>query len=282
MSVQLLKGAPVAQALDGKTREWAQALRGRGVVPMLGIVRVGERPDDMAYERSVMRRAEKVGIEVRSVVLDERADQEALLAEIAALNDDARVHGILLFRPLPAQLDEKGACEAISPAKDVDAATPASLTGVFTGTGEGFSPCTAQACIEVLDHYGIALDGARVVVVGRSLVIGKPVAMLALDRNATVSVAHSHTADLAELTRGADIVIACVGHAKLLDAAYFAPGQAVLDVGINFVDGQMVGDVDTESAARVAGAITPVPGGVGAVTTSVMLRHVVTAAQRLS
>ena len=156
MSAQLLKGAPVAQALDGKTRERAQALRGRGVVPMLGIVRVGERPDDVAYERSVMRRAEKVGIEVRSVVLDERADQEALLAEIAALNDDARVHGILLFRPLPAQLDEKGACEAISPAKDVDAATPASLTGVFTGTGEGFAPCTAQACIEVLDHYGIA------------------------------------------------------------------------------------------------------------------------------
>ena len=238
MSAQLLKGAPVAQALDGKTRERAQALRGRGVVPMLGIVRVGERPDDVAYERSVMRRAEKVGIEVRSVVLDERADQEALLAEIAALNDDARVHGILLFRPLPAQLDEKGACEAISPAKDVDAATPASLTGVFTGTGEGFAPCTAQACIEVLDHYGIALDGARVVVVGRSLVIGKPVAMLALDRNATVSIAHSHTSDLAELTRGADIVIACVGHARLLDAAYFAPGQAVLDVGINFVDGQ--------------------------------------------
>ena len=197
MSAQLLRGAPVAQALDGKTRERAQALRGRGVVPMLGIVRVGERPDDMAYERSVMRRAEKVGIEVRSVVLDERADQEALLAEIASLNDDARVHGILLFRPLPAQLDEKGACEAISPAKDVDAATPASLTGVFTGTGEGFAPCTAQACIEVLDHYGIALDGARVVVVGRSLVIGKPVAMLALDRNATVSIAHSHTSDLA-------------------------------------------------------------------------------------
>ena len=277
MSAQLLRGAPVAQALDGKTRERAQALRGRGVVPMLGIVRVGERPDDMAYERSVMRRAEKVGIEVRSVVLDERADQEALLAEIASLNDDARVHGILLFRPLPAQLDEKGACEAISPAKDVDAATPASLTGVFTGTGEGFAPCTAQACIEVLDHYG-----ARVVVVGRSLVIGKPVAMLALDRNATVSIAHSHTSDLAELTRGADIVIACVGHARLLGAACFAPGQAVLDVGVNFVDGQMVGDVDTESAARVAGAITPVPGGVGAVTTSVMLRHVVTAAQRLS
>lgn len=282
MSAQLLKGAPVAQALDEKTREQAQALRGRGVVPSLGIVRVGERPDDMAYERSVMRRAEKAGIEVQRVVLDEQTDQETLLAEIAALNDDARVHGILLFRPLPAQLDEKAACEAIAPAKDVDAATPASLTSVFTGTGEGFAPCTAQACIEVLDHYGIALDGARVVVVGRSLVIGKPVAMLALDRNATVSIAHSHTTDLARLTRDADIVIACVGHARLLDAACFMPGQVVLDVGINFVDGQMVGDVDTQGAAQVAGAITPVPGGVGAVTTSVMLRHVVTAAQRLS
>ena len=277
---ELLKGAPVAAALDEKTREAVHLLKIRGVRPTLGILRVGERPDDTAYESAAVRRCEKLGIEVRRVSLPEDVKQGALLAQIARLNSDDNVHGVLMFRPLPVQLDEEEACAALMTSKDLDGVTPGSAALLYTGAPGGFAACTAEAGIALLEHYGVPLEGRRAVVVGRSLVIGKPVAMLLLEKNATVTVCHSRTRALPELTRRADIVVAALGRAESLTADCFAPGQTVVDVGINYSEerGKLVGDVDFDAVSGIVGAITPVPAGVGAVTTAVLAKHVVRAA----
>ena len=277
---ELLKGAPVAAALDEKTREAVHLLKIRDVRPTLGILRVGERPDDTAYESAAVRRCEKLGIEVRRVSLPEDVKQGALLAQIARLNSDDNVHGVLMFRPLPVQLDEEEACAALMTSKDLDGVTPGSAALLYTGAPGGFAPCTAEAVIALLEHYGVPLEGRRAVVVGRSLVIGKPVAMLLLEKNATVTVCHSRTRALPELTRRADIVVAALGRAESLTADCFAPGQTVVDVGINYSEerGKLVGDVDFDAVSGLVGAITPVPAGVGAVTTAVLAKHVVRAA----
>ncbi len=277
-----MRGAPVAAALDEGTAARAAVLAARGVRPTLAIVRVGERADDLSYERGALRRCERVGVDVRRVALPADCGQGELLAALGDVARDAAVHGILLLRPLPAGLDEMSACAAIPPEKDVDCATDASLLGVLSGRPRGYAPCTAEAAIKILDHYGVALEGARACVVGRSLVIGRPVAALLTARNATVTLCHTRTRDLAAECRRADVLVVAAGRPGTVGADAARAGQAVVDVGINWdeVASRLVGDVDADAVAPIADKITPVPGGVGAVTTAVLATHVVEAAER--
>ena len=279
----LLKGVPVARALTERLVERREALEAAGVTPKLAVIRVGERPDDLSYERGLLKRCEKVGIVAEVHALPADATQDELLACVNTVNDDVSVHGCLMFRPLPAQLDEAAAAAALDPAKDVDCMTDASLLTTLAGRDGGFAPCTAEAVLEVLDHYGVGLQGARVTVVGRSLVIGRPVSLMLQARNATVTMCHTRTVDLAAECARADVIVAAAGHAGTVGQGCFAPGQTVIDVGINWDEraGCLVGDADA-AAAEAAGvaAITPVPGGVGAVTTAVLAKHVIQAAER--
>lgn len=281
---QLLKGAPVAAALCEKCAEDVAVMREAGVVPTLAILRVGERDDDLSYERGAMKRCDAVGVGVRPVVLPEDVDQAAIEGAIASLNEDEGVHGILMLRPLPRHLDESACCEAIAPEKDVDAATLASLAGVFANKSVGFAPCTAQACMEILSHYGIELAGKRAAVIGRSLVVGKPVSQLLMAANATVVTCHTKTVDAPAITREADIVVVAAGRMEAIGAKYFSSGQVVVDVGIGWNEerGKLCGDVAFDEVEPLVGAITPVPGGVGSVTTAVLVSHVVEAAKRLA
>lgn len=277
----LLLGKPVADAMAADIVARAKALTASGKQPTLAIVRVGERSDDLTYERSAMKRADACGIAVKQFVLPADASTDDVLAAVATVNSDDSIHGCLLFRPLPEGIDEQAVCNALDPAKDIDGITRGSLATLLTGTGEGFAPCTAAACIDILDHYGINPQGKKAVVLGRSLVIGKPVALMLLARNATVTVCHSRTQDLASAVRDADIVVCATGRARAYGADLFAPGQTVLDVGINFDDeGNLCGDADFDAVESVVSAITPVPRGVGSVTTVAMLRNVVIAAER--
>lgn len=279
---ELLRGAPVANAIIDSCAGRSRALADAGVASTLAVVRVGERPDDLSYERGLLKRAERAGVTVRRVVLAEDCSQADLMRAVADINADASAHGCLVFRPLPAHLDERAVAAALAPSKDVDCLTPASLAHVFSGAGAGFAPCTAEAVVRVLGHYGVPLAGADVTVVGRSLVIGRPVAMLLQRADATVTMCHSKTADLARRCREADVLVVAVGHARAIGADALRAGQVVVDVGINWDDGaqRLVGDVDERAADAVAAALTPVPGGVGAVTTAVLMDHVVTAAER--
>ncbi|MBR6704181.1 MAG: bifunctional 5,10-methylenetetrahydrofolate dehydrogenase/5,10-methenyltetrahydrofolate cyclohydrolase [Lachnospiraceae bacterium] len=275
----ILKGAPVAAAIKARTKEQADALAARGIFPTLAVLEVGERADNAAYLRGIQKNAGSCGIEVRHVTLPEDASQNEAEAVLQSLNADASVHGILLLRPLPKQIDEAALCGMIAPEKDADCATDLSLAGVFAGKKLGFAPCTAQAVVEILKFYGAELAGARCAVVGRSLVVGRPLAMLLLNENATVTLCHSKTKDLPAATRGADIVVAALGKAKALGGEHFGENQILIDVGIHRTEeGTLCGDVDFAAAEPKAAAITPVPGGVGAVTTAVLLSHVAQAA----
>ena len=279
---KLLLGKEVNASLNERVRSKAARLRETGITPTLAILRVGERPDDLAYEKGARKRHEALGIDCRSVVLPAEVRQEELLAAVEELNRDASVHGVLMLRPLPAHIDERLVCGALRAEKDVDGQTEASMAGVFTGSGVGFAPCTAQACMEILAHYGIDCAGRRAVVVGRSLIVGKPAAMLLLQKNATVTVCHTRTADLAEVTRRADILLVAAGRAGVIGAEHVSEGQTVIDVGIHVgADGRLCGDVDFDAVSPVVEAITPVPGGVGSVTTSVLVEHVTEAALRM-
>ena len=279
---ELLKGMPVANAITEELVGRVATLKERGVTPTLAIVRVGERDDDLSYERGALKRAEKVGLGVRQFVLPADCSQSDLMAVIDEVNSDSSIHGCLMFRPLPKTLDEAAACAALDPAKDVDCITEGSLFGVFANRPMGFPPCTAQAVIEILDHYGYELSGARVSVVGRSLVIGKPVSMMLQARNATVTMCHTRTRDLAAECAKAEILVVAAGHIGTVSADSVAPGQVVIDVGINWDEaaGKLCGDVLFDEVEPIVDAITPVPGGVGSVTTAVLAKHVVTAAER--
>lgn len=278
---ELLRGAPAAKAIAERVRAEADALRSRGVTPGLALVRVGERDDDLTYERAALKRCEQCGIAARRVTLRADATQERLLAEIAALNADGSVHGILLLRPLPEGFDDAAVCAAVAPEKDVDGVTAASMAAIYSGTGDGFAPCTAEGCLALLRHYGVPVDGRRVVVVGRSFVIGKPVSMLLLRENATVSIAHTHTQKLDALCRAADVLVVAAGSRGLIGAEHVRAGQTIIDVGIHALpDGSLCGDVRFDEAEPVVDAITPVPGGVGAMTTAILAEHVIKAASR--
>lgn len=278
---KILKGAPVTGKICERVGNAVEKLRACGVVPTLAFVRVGEREDDIAYEKSAAKRCQSVGIDTRYVTLPADVPQDVLIDEIKKLNNDDSVHGILLFRPLPKYMDNQLVGDTIAPEKDVDGITSASLGGVFIRSRTGFPPCTARACIEMMNHYRIDCAGKRAVVIGRSLVVGKPVAMMLLAKHATVTVCHSKTEDIEKIVREADIVIAAVGAAKMVTKDFVSPGQVVIDVGINVLaDGSICGDVDYANVEGRVAAITPVPGGVGGVTTAVLLSHVVEAAER--
>lgn len=278
---ELLRGAPVAAAITEDLLPRVAALRAQGVEPTLALIRVGERPDDLSYERGACKRADKVGIAVRKFVLPADCTQADLLATITQVNTDPTIHGCLMFRPLPAHLDEEAACAALDPAKDMDGITAGSLFGVFANRPVGFAPCTAEAVVELLDRSGVALEGARVTVVGRSLVIGRPVALMLQARNATVTMCHTRTRDLPAACRAAEVLVVAAGHAGTVGASCASPGQVVVDVGVNWDDaaGKLVGDVAFDEVEPVVARITPVPGGVGAVTTAVLAQHVVMAAE---
>jgi len=280
----VLKGADVVNALNSKMIAEVESLKKNGITATLSTLRVGERADDVSYEKTATKRCETVGVAVRNVVLPVDITQGALLQNITELNGDKSVHGVLLFRPLPQHLSDDSIRAVLKPEKDIDGITDSSLAGVFTGRSNGFAPCTAQACMEILDYYNIDCKGKRAVVVGRSLVVGKPVAMMLMGRHATVTVCHTRTIDMPAITRSAEILIVAAGQMEGLTKEYFSPGQIVIDVGINWNDekGKLCGDVCFDDAEPIVAAITPVPGGVGTVTTSVLVSHVVEAAQKQS
>ena len=275
----LLRGADTARVLTERLKGEAAALSARGVVPTLAILRVGEREDDLSYERGAMKRCEQIGIAVRRFLLPSGVTQEKLLETVDSINADPEIDGCLIFRPLPGHLDDGQVRARLLPTKDVDGITDGSMSAVYSGSGQGFSPCTAQACIEILKNSGISLSGKRVTVVGRSLVIGRPAAMLLLAEHATVTICHTRTQNLPAVCREAEILIAAAGKAGVIGRESAAPGQIVLDVGIHMgEDGRLCGDVRFDEVEPVVEAITPVPGGVGAVTTSVLAGHVIEAA----
>ena len=277
----LLKGAEVTAALNEKIARKASELAAAGVTPTLAIVRVGERADDVAYERGATKRCAAVGVAVKNYLLPETVTEEKLISTIEEINRDASIHGVLLFRPLPKHLNDERVRAALAPEKDVDGITDGSLAGVFAGTNTGFPPCTPAACMEILKYYKVPLKGRKAVVVGRSLVVGKPVAMMLLSQHATVTVCHTRTADMPAVCREAEVLVVAAGKPKVVDETYLSEGQIVIDVGINMGDdGKLCGDVNFDAAEPIVAAITPVPGGVGTVTTSVLAAHVVTAACR--
>lgn len=277
----ILKGAPVVAAMNEANAARCAALSEKGIIPTLAVVRVGAREDDLSYERGVMTRCGKVGVAVRQFLLPADASQDELLDVIQKINADASIHGCLLFRPLPKQFDDRTIRAALDPRKDIDGITDGSLAGVFTNTAIGYPPCTAQACLEILKYYQIQLSGKRAVVVGRSLVVGKPAAMMLDRENATVTMCNSRTQDLPALCREADVVVVAMGRMGAIGGDALREGQVVVDVGIHVnEEGKLCGDVRFSEAEPLVDAITPVPGGVGTVTTSVLVGHVVDAAEK--
>lgn len=283
MAKQLL-GKEVTASLNAKLQERAMQLTQKGVKPTLAIVRVGADPSDLSYERGATKRAELIGVDVVKYELPEDVTKEALIDTIHAINDNDAIHGVLLFRPLPKHLkaDEDFICNQLDPRKDVDGITDGSNAGVFMAKKLGFAPCTPSACMEILDYYGIDCTGKKAVVIGRSLVVGKPAAMMLIQKNATVTVCHTKTRDMASVAREADILIVAAGKAGVVGKDYVKPGMTVIDVGINWSEEKqsIVGDVQFDEVDPIVDAITPVPGGVGSVTTSVLIGHVIEAAER--
>ena len=279
---EILKGAAVANAISENIIASVEALKAEGIVPSLAIVRAGEKPDDLAYERAAMKRAEKVGVRIVNEVFPEDISEEDFLAEIDRINKDESVHGILMMQPLPSQIDGSLAREAIAANKDVDGCTSASMAGVFTNEKIGFPPCTAEAAMEMLHFYDVEIKGKKAAVIGRSLVIGRPVGMMLMHENATVVNCHTMTVDVPSITREADILIAAAGKLRSVTAEHTNPNQVIIDVGINWDEAKqgIAGDVDFDAVEPVVKAISPVPAGVGSVTTAVLMKHVVEAAAR--
>lgn len=278
----LLKGKPVADQIRDNIQSVVETCRKNGSrLPKLAILRVGERADDIAYEEKVLKNCQAVGIASEVRALNNNVNMVDFMAVLEDLNQDPNIHGILIFRPLPSQLDAEAISHAIRPEKDIDCMNPINIQKVFLGDVSGMAPCTPEAVIEILKYYGYDLTGKHVVVVNRSLVLGKPLSMLFLAENSTVTICHSKTKDLPALTADADIVITGIGKAKAFDLNYFAEQSVVIDVGINFGDGKLCGDVDFESVSEHVAAITPVPGGVGTVTSMILLSHVIKAMKKL-
>ena len=286
-----LLGKEVNEALVAALQTRTAALQAKGIVPTLGIIRLGENPSDLSYEKGATKRAEEVGVAVKNYILPETATKEEVLAVIDEVNADASVHGVLMFRPLPKHLkaDQDEICNRLAPCKDVDSMTHMSNAGVFEGQDLGYAPCTPAACMEILDYYGIDCKGKNAVVIGRSLVVGKPAAMMLMAKNATVTICHTRTVNTAEICRNADIIVTAAGVLNSLTKDFVREGQIVIDVSMNWNPekittkgkGGMSGDCVFEEVEPIVEAITPVPGGVGAVTTTVLMKHVVEAAEKV-
>lgn len=288
---KLLSGKEVCESLNQNLISRSAALAEKGVIPTLAIIRIGEDPSDVSYEKSAAKRAELVGVKVVNFVLEGDCTREALLSCIDQVNGDDRIHGCLLFRPLPKHLREyeDEICNRLAAEKDVDSMTSLSNAGVYEGrTDLGFPPCTAQACIEILDHYGYEYTGKRATVMGRSLVIGRPISLMLQHRNCTVTTIHTRTKDPMAYLPWSDLIICAAGRLNCVNGTHVAPNQWIIDVSMNWNPekitakgkGGMQGDCDFDAVEPIVGAITPVPGGVGTVTTSVLMKHVIIAAER--
>ncbi len=274
----LIKGKPVADAITEEVKKEAEVLIQRGIVPKLKIVRVGEREDDLAYERAAIKRMTACSISSEVLALPSDISQADFIEQLKNVNNDDTVHGILLFRPLPKQINENDIKFIISPEKDIDCLNPINVAKVLEGEETGFPPCTPSAAMEILKYYNVELKGREAVVLGRSMVVGKPMSMLLLKENATVTICHSRTSNLEDVTRKADILIAAIGKSNFIKGDHVKEGAAVIDVGINVdEEGKITGDVNTSDCIEKAGLITPVPGGVGSVTTAVLAKHVIKA-----
>lgn len=276
-----LKGKPVADSITDKAKIRIEELNSRGISPKLAVIRVGERPDDISYERGILKRFEGAGCEYEVFTLPADCSQEELDAMFDARNNDDKIHGILLFRPLPKHLSDAHIRSSVKADKDIDAMGICNQAAMFAGDKNAFAPCTAQAVIEILHFYDIDLTGKKVTVVGRSPVIGRPVSLMLTSENATVTVCHTRTVNIEDELKNADIIVAAAGKAKMITAEMVKAGQTVIDVGMNVDEnGKLCGDVDFEGVSSLVSAITPVPGGVGAVTTSVLLQNTVSGAER--
>lgn len=275
--MEILKGADVVAAINQSIKD---ELTEMTYVPKLAIVRVGEKPDDISYERGATKRMETVGLRCEAYHFPEDITDAEFKKEFMKINDDEDVDAILLLRPLPKHINESDIEKMINPVKDVDGISPANMAKIYSGDKTGFAPCTPTAVIEMLDYAKVDLTGKRVAIVGRSLVVGKPLAMLMIGRNATVTVCHTKTVNMKETCKAAEIVVAAAGRAKMLNNEYVGEGAVVVDVGINMDENfKLCGDVDFETITETASMATPVPGGVGTVTTSVLAKHVVAAAK---
>lgn len=275
---QIIKGKPVADAISAALAEEVKGLKVKGVTPKLTIVRVGANGSDLAYERGALKRCDEIGIatEVKELPVD--ISQDDFITELKKVNEDKATNGILIFRPFPKQLDESVIKYIIAPEKDVDCFSPVNVAKVMESDATGYAPCTPSAVIEILKHYNVPMKGKNAVVVGRSMVVGKPVSMLLLNENATVTICHSRTADMPAVCSEADILVVGIGKAKMIDSKFVKDGAAVIDVGINVdEEGKLCGDVNTNDCVEKASMITPVPAGVGSVTTSILAKHVVKA-----
>lgn len=278
MDTKIIKGKPVADRITENLIEETKKLKELDIVPKLAIVRIGENPDDMSYERGAMNRCAKIGIDVQNIVLQGDVSEGEYIEAIKNLNDDKNINGILCLRPLPKNINENKVKSIIDAKKDVDCFNPINSAKLFEGEKDGYAPCTPEAVMKILNHYEVDLSGKKVVVLGRSLIVGKPVSIMLMGENATVTICHSKTENLAEEAKNADVLVAAIGRAKMVDKSYIKKGATVIDVGINVDEsGNLCGDVDTESAIGIAKMITPVPAGVGSVTTSVLAEHVIKA-----
>lgn len=276
----IMQGREVAEAMRQELRAEAAALRAAGIRPRLVMLRVGGREDDLAYERAVQKRMEGLQIEYEVCALPQNVSQQELESVFEGFNRDGKIHGILVFRPLPGHLDEEPLREMISPEKDADGMGVLNTARLFAGEDTAYPPCTAQAVIEMLDHYGIEPAGKRVTLIGRSMVVGRPLAMLLLNRNATVRICHTRTANVKEACLDAEILVAAAGFAGMVREEMVSPGTIVIDVGINVdKNGKICGDVDYEAVKEKASCITPVPGGIGSITTTVLAKHVLRGAR---
>ncbi len=285
--MEILKGKPVADRLSAAMEQNIDKLLEKGILPTLAIVRVGENSSDIAYENSAVKKANSLGIGIEKFILQADAKEEDLIDVIKYINENEKIHGVLLFRPLPKHMDEDRVRNHLSAAKDIDGITDQSLVGLFTGKQEGFPPCTAEAAMAILEDAKIDISGKRIVVIGRSLVIGKPIAMMLMEQNGTVTICHSKTPaeDLKAYCRQADIIVCATGRRNTLTADHVSGKQIIVDVGINFdEEGKMCGDADFAGIeeANGAAAMTPVPGGVGSVTTVLLMYHVVAAAMAVA
>lgn len=275
---KILDGKEVAAALKDELVAEVDRLRKQGITPGLCLVMAGSRPDSQSYINSAVKRCSSIGIDCRVKKLPEDVTQGDFLKIIGDLNTDPKINGIMVMRPLPQHISENIIKYKISPEKDVDCLNPINVSKVISGDDDGFAPCTPAAVIEILDYYGIKVEGKRTVVIGRSMVVGRPLAMMLLARNATVTICHTRTTNLADETKKGEILVAAAGKAKMVTEDMVNSGAVVIDVGINFDEsGKMCGDVDFDSVYPVAGSITPVPGGVGAVTSTVLAKHVIEA-----